>query len=103
MNLGEVMSGNGKAEMNVTTGLQQFALIVTAEPYSVTTPSDLVVMQNTIKQDKTTGILDTVMRTSTCCRAAPTCRRLASTRTSTRSSPTTSRPSSFTRPSMRFR
>ncbi len=61
VNLGEVMPGGGKAEMNVTTGLQQFALIVTAEPYfAVTTPSDLIVMQNTIKQDKTTGILDTV-------------------------------------------
>ena len=61
VNLGEVMPGGGKAEMRVTTGLQQFALIVTAEPYfAVTTPSDLVVMQNTIKQDKTTGILDTV-------------------------------------------
>src|SRR3984885_10948139 len=61
VNLGEVMPGGGKAEMKVTTGLQQFALIVTAEPYfAVTTPSDLIVMQNTIKQDKTTGILDTV-------------------------------------------
>src|SRR5277367_2530654 len=61
VNLGEVMPGGGKAEMNVTTNLQQFALIVTAEPYfAVTTPSDLVVMQNTITKDKTTGILDTV-------------------------------------------
>jgi outer membrane protein OmpA-like peptidoglycan-associated protein len=61
VNLGEVMPGNGKAEMNVTTNLQQFALIVTAEPYfAVTTPSDLVVMQNTVTKDKTTGIIDTV-------------------------------------------
>ena len=61
VNLGEVMPGNGKAEMRVTTNLQQFALIVTAEPYfAVTTPSDLVVMQNTVKNDKTTGIIDTV-------------------------------------------
>src|SRR5580704_18362729 len=60
VNLGEVMPGNGKAEMNVTTNLQQFALIVTAEPYfAVTTPSDLVVMQNTVTKDKTTGIIDT--------------------------------------------
>ena len=61
VNLGEVMPGNGKAEMRVTTNLQQFALIITAEPYfAVTTPSDLVVMQNTVKNDKTTGIIDTV-------------------------------------------
>src|ERR1700689_1503573 len=61
VNLGEVMPGNGKAEMNVTTSFQQFALIVTAEPYfAVTTPSDLVVRQNTVNKDKTTGIIDTV-------------------------------------------
>src|SRR6202451_2331239 len=61
VNLGEVMPGGSKAEMNVTTHLQQFALIVTAEPYfAVTTPSDLVVMQNTVTKDKTTGIIDTV-------------------------------------------
>src|ERR1700685_1280832 len=61
VNLGEVMPGGSKAEMNVTTNLQQFALIVTAEPYfAVTTPSDLVVMQNTVNKDKTTGIIDTV-------------------------------------------
>ena len=35
--------------MKVTTNLQQFALIITAEPYfAVTMPSDLVVMQNTV-------------------------------------------------------
>jgi outer membrane protein OmpA-like peptidoglycan-associated protein len=61
VNLGEVMPGNGKAEMNVTTSFQQFALIVTAEPYfAVSTPSDLVVLQNTVNKDKTTGIIDTV-------------------------------------------
>src|SRR3984885_4111891 len=61
VNLGEVMPGGGKAEMNVTTSFQQFALIVTAEPYfAVTTPSDLVVMQNTVNKNKTTGIIDTV-------------------------------------------
>src|ERR1700733_11810875 len=61
VNLGEVMPGGGKAEMNVTTSFQQFALIITAEPYfAVTTPSDLVVMQNTVNKDKTTGIIDTV-------------------------------------------
>jgi outer membrane protein OmpA-like peptidoglycan-associated protein len=61
INLGEVMPGNGKAQMQVTTALQQFALIVTAEPYfAVSTPSDLVVLQNTVNKNKTTGIIDTV-------------------------------------------
>jgi hypothetical protein len=61
VNLGEVMPGGSKAEMKVTTALQQFALIITAEPYfAVSTPSDLVVLQNTINKDKTTGIIDTV-------------------------------------------
>src|SRR6202451_976342 len=61
VNLGEVMPGGSKAAMKVTTNLQQFALIITAEPYfAVTTPSDLVVLQNTVNKDKTTGIIDTV-------------------------------------------
>jgi outer membrane protein OmpA-like peptidoglycan-associated protein len=61
VNLGEIIPNGSKAQMNVTTNLQQFALIVTAEPYfAVTTPSDLVVMQNTVNKDKTTGIIDTV-------------------------------------------
>jgi outer membrane protein OmpA-like peptidoglycan-associated protein len=61
VNLGEVMPNGSKADMKVTTNLQQFALIVTAEPYfAVTTPSDLVVLQNTVTKDKTTGIIDTV-------------------------------------------
>ena len=61
VNLGEVMPNGSKAEMKVTTALQQFALIVTAEPYfAVSTPSDLVVLQNTVNKDKTTGIIDTV-------------------------------------------
>jgi outer membrane protein OmpA-like peptidoglycan-associated protein len=61
INLGEVMPSGSKAEMKVTTSFQQFALIVTAEPYfAVSTPSDLVVLQNTVNKDKTTGIIDTV-------------------------------------------
>jgi len=61
VNLGEVMPGGGKVDMKVTTNLQQFALIITAEPYfAVTTPSDLVVLQNTVNKNKTTGIIDTV-------------------------------------------
>ncbi len=61
MNLGEIIPNGTKAEVHVTTGLQQFALIVTAEPYfAVSMPSDLVVLQNTIKKNGTTGIIDTV-------------------------------------------
>lgn len=61
VNLGEIIPGGSKADIKVTTNLQQFALIVTAEPYfAVTTPSDLVVLQNTVTKDQTTGIIDTV-------------------------------------------
>ena len=36
-------------------------MIITAEPYfSVSQPSDVVVMENVIQQDKTTGILEKV-------------------------------------------
>lgn len=49
-NLGEVLPGdNGKDKLSVTTDLQAFGLIVTAEPYfSVTHPSDEVVAENVI-------------------------------------------------------
>ena len=52
-NLGELLvNQDGNAEINVTTDLQSFGLIVTAEPYfSVTQPSDVVVMQNVIRED----------------------------------------------------
>jgi hypothetical protein len=46
--------------MQVTTDLQSFGLIVTAEPYyAVTMPSDLVVMQNVV-EDKTQGVIEQV-------------------------------------------
>ena len=50
INLGEVLpGGNGKDKLTVTTDLQAFGLIVTAEPYfAVTHPSDKVVAQNVI-------------------------------------------------------
>jgi outer membrane protein OmpA-like peptidoglycan-associated protein len=50
VNLGEVLpNGNGKDKLTVTTDLQAFGLIVTAEPYfSVTHPSDVIVAQNVI-------------------------------------------------------
>ncbi len=61
--LGEVLpsGGGNKVDLKVTTNLQAFALIVTAEPYfDVSMPSDVVVMQNTVLHDKTQGIIDTV-------------------------------------------
>jgi outer membrane protein OmpA-like peptidoglycan-associated protein len=46
--------------MTVTTNLQTFGLIVTAEPYyAVTMPSDVVVLQNVV-EDKTQGVIEQV-------------------------------------------
>lgn len=52
VNLGEVLPGeNGKNKLDVTTDLQAFGLIVTAEPYySVTHPSNKVVAENILRQ-----------------------------------------------------
>ena len=52
-NLGEVvLNGTTDSKLDVTTDLQAFGLIVTAEPYfSVTMPSDVVVMENVIRTD----------------------------------------------------
>lgn len=52
MNLGEVLPGdNGKDKIDVTTDLQAFGLIVTAEPYYAPThPSNKVVAENIIRQ-----------------------------------------------------
>jgi outer membrane protein OmpA-like peptidoglycan-associated protein len=52
-NLGEVLVGdNRRSKLEVTTGLQAFALIVTAEPYyAVRRPSNAVIMENVIRQD----------------------------------------------------
>lgn len=51
-NLGEILLDGGKSHLNVTTDLQVFGLIVTAEPYfSVTQPSDLIVMENEVRSD----------------------------------------------------
>ncbi len=61
VNLGEVLptGGKDKTQMTVTTNLQAFGLIVTAEPYyAVTLPSDLVVMQNYVLEDKTQGVIE---------------------------------------------
>jgi len=60
-NLGEVLPSRDKVNINVTTALQSFGMVVTAEPYfSVTEPSDVVVMENVIQQDKTSGELQKV-------------------------------------------
>lgn len=59
-NLGEVLLNGNRSKLNVTTELQQFALVVTAEPYfAVSMPSDLVVMENAIRRD-TRGKVDEV-------------------------------------------
>jgi outer membrane protein OmpA-like peptidoglycan-associated protein len=52
-NLGEVLrSGGTKGKLNVTTELQVFALLVTAEPYfAVSRPSDVIVMENVMRVD----------------------------------------------------
>jgi Outer membrane protein and related peptidoglycan-associated (lipo)proteins len=60
-NLGEVLPAGTKNNITVTTALQSFGLVVTAEPYySVTQPSDVVVLQNQIIQEKTSGVLEKV-------------------------------------------
>lgn len=52
-NLGEILtSSSDKGHMRVTTDLQSFGLIVTAEPYAaVRLPSDVVVMENQVRPD----------------------------------------------------
>lgn len=62
INLGEVLPGkNGKDQIAVTTNLEAFGLIVTAEPYfAVTMPSDVVVMQNEVLPGKTEGGIEAV-------------------------------------------
>jgi len=53
INLGEVLVGdNHRSKLDVTTDLQAFALIVTAEPYyAVRQPSNVVVMENIVRED----------------------------------------------------
>ncbi|HSB13603.1 MAG TPA: OmpA family protein [Bryobacteraceae bacterium] len=59
-NLGEVLLNGTKSKLNVTTELQSFGMIMTAEPYfAVTQPSDVVVMENVIRQD-TSGTIEEV-------------------------------------------
>jgi len=59
-NLGEVQVDDKDARIKVTTELQAFGMIVTAEPYfAVTQPSDVVVIENIIR-DGTKGRVETV-------------------------------------------
>ena len=52
VNLGEVLvGGNHRSKLRVTTDLQAFALIVTAEPYyAVRQPSNVVVLENVVRE-----------------------------------------------------
>jgi len=53
VNIGEVLAGdNHRSKLDVTTDLQAFAMIVTAEPYyAVRRPSNVVVLENAIRSD----------------------------------------------------
>jgi outer membrane protein OmpA-like peptidoglycan-associated protein len=53
VNLGEILlGGNHRSKVRVTTDLQAFALIVTAEPYyAVQQPSNVVILENVVRED----------------------------------------------------
>ena len=53
VNLGEVLiGGNHRSKVSVTTDLQAFALIVTAEPYyAARQPSNVVVLENVVREE----------------------------------------------------
>ena len=53
INLGEILVGeNHRSKVDVTTDLQAFALVVTAEPYfAVREPSNVVVIENIVRDD----------------------------------------------------
>jgi outer membrane protein OmpA-like peptidoglycan-associated protein len=60
VNLGEVLLNGDRSKLHVTTSLQAFGMIITAEPYfAVTRPSDVVVMENQIRPD-TVGKIEEV-------------------------------------------
>jgi len=61
VNIGEVLvGGDHRSKLDVTTDLQAFAMIVTAEPYyAVRRPSNLVVLENAIRSD-TVGATEAV-------------------------------------------
>ena len=52
VNLGEILAEDGSTKIEVTTDLQAFGMIVTAEPYfAVVRPSNVVVLENLIRQE----------------------------------------------------
>ncbi len=63
-NLGELQVNGDDGRLEVTTELQAFALVVTAEPYfAVTQPSDVVVMENLVRDtvfEPTQGRVETL-------------------------------------------
>ena len=63
-NLGELQIDGDDGRLEVTTELQAFALVVTAEPYfAVSQPSDVVVMENVVREsgfERTRGRVETV-------------------------------------------
>ncbi len=59
-NLGEIHLKGGRGKLEVTTELQVFGMVVTAEPYfAVRQPSDLVVLENEPRPD-TKGRIDVI-------------------------------------------
>jgi len=51
-NLGEILRNGTSGKLDVTTELQAFGLVVTAEPYfAVSRPSDVVIMENIVRPD----------------------------------------------------
>jgi outer membrane protein OmpA-like peptidoglycan-associated protein len=63
-NLGELQVNGNDGRLEVTTELQSFALVVTAEPYfAVSQPSDVVVMENVVREsgfERTNGRVETL-------------------------------------------
>src|SRR5688572_23359813 len=65
-NLGELQVEGDDGELKVTTELQSFGLIVTAEPYfAVSQPSDVVVLENIFRKegtfkDQTVGAVEAI-------------------------------------------
>jgi len=59
-NLGEVVLKGTKSKLDVTTDLQTFGLVVTAEPYfAVSQPTDRVVLENYVRPD-TRGVVEEI-------------------------------------------
>jgi outer membrane protein OmpA-like peptidoglycan-associated protein len=63
-NLGELQVNGNDGRLEVTTELQSFALVLTAEPYfAVSQPSDVVVMENVVREsgfERTQGRVETL-------------------------------------------